>query len=577
MSVAKLSINGVLRGTAWLVTPTHAITAAHCVPRTLGDSVELRFHNPNGGLFDSIAASVVVREDALDGALLRLCEALPVNMSALSVCRRGTIEGMAWNGIGFPQATETHVHGLKLTGEIAWNQSSLNNVDSPPMIQLTCVQAANFGAPIHLDGMGKPVHFLAGASGAPVQVATQSNRVVGFVRCSPSPIANTTIYATPLDYLWQHFEEHLTGIQIHDWIGDPILFISGGDSESEVQTNYTASDVDRLWNGTSIQKIDTNLSHRSSIAIATASMRLMIHSPKVTQLAVLGRGGWAVEMKAALAEWIPVRVNPLDITSRCVERNEGNIAQGTKYTVSELALAIHRDCDLWCLTRLDIRLVEIFDSDKPEMISSYSIAPDVLKSMKVVWESWYPQLKNDPVLLHHFFALMLTPDGRHSCDGAACMGIGPLTVDECMLPTLLFCLALSPCLSGKFSPRGVPPGNVGHDTFPAHACGIRIHRYQELDIALRNHLWFTRVVLLPGLIQSPASWEVEMTSFGTSLSNERPSLNRSPPTSVLLCCDEKIRFAIGTSLAAIQKYVDFRYEELQKTQKQYADNAANIL
>jgi exonuclease SbcC len=164
MSIAKVIIDGVPKGTAWLIQAQHVVTAAHCVG-TEGTNARIQFFNPANNSFDAeVDATVVRRNLLLDAALLRLSVPRP-DLAPLVVSKYGTENSHPnWNGAGFPAAGEGLVGIFGFNGSVALMRTTILRAGVPAAaIQLTCVQGLNqFPVQQLVDDEGTPIHALAG-------------------------------------------------------------------------------------------------------------------------------------------------------------------------------------------------------------------------------------------------------------------------------------------------------------------------------------------------------------------------------------------------------------------------------
>ena len=186
MSIAKVIINSMPKGTAWLIHSQHVVTAAHCVGAE-GSTATIQFFNLANNSFDAeVEATVVSRNLLLDAALLRLSEPR-ADLVPLSVSKFGTANSHPnWNGTGFPAAGEGLVGIFGFNGTVAMMRTTIiRNGATAPAIQLTCVQGVNhFTSQQLVDEEGIPIHALAGISGSAVCLPDRAERVLGIVRCS---------------------------------------------------------------------------------------------------------------------------------------------------------------------------------------------------------------------------------------------------------------------------------------------------------------------------------------------------------------------------------------------------------
>ena len=160
--VARLTIPNMSsgpQGTAFLVTPTLAITCAHCLKITAGEErytleVSLYFSHWNGTKEErtrSATTSLAMINKVLDIALLQI-DSVPQEAAKLIMDLLDSgIRGETWAGPGHPEVTETDVHTFE--GHIVDPLATLYEVR--PFLHLRFPEAKR---------------SIAGASGTPILV-----------------------------------------------------------------------------------------------------------------------------------------------------------------------------------------------------------------------------------------------------------------------------------------------------------------------------------------------------------------------------------------------------------------------
>tara|TARA_B110001469_G_C9648769_1_gene329853 strand:+ start:1636 stop:3363 length:1728 start_codon:yes stop_codon:yes gene_type:complete len=572
MSSAKITENEELRGTAWLIAPTHAVTAAHCVSQGIGGIYQLSFQSSTG-FHESVNAKVVSYHDTLDGALLEILGDLPANFSALEVCHRGSSGGSRWKADGFPMVTEGSVGSFTLDGSIT--QPTASRTSGVPVIQLLCNQSDRPEKPLTLVD-GTEASFLIGSSGSAIIVPSQNNRVVAIISFAPKAVEGSTIFATPIDALWKHFKEHLPNVTPHTWQGDSHLFIrSREDSPEQVETNITIDDIDRIWTVGSALQLDCDLFTRSSPFTESALLRIMLHSKGHTAISTTQLPLLQQKLNRAMNDCIPISQPasvPLKTNTR-IDNRSGHI-----HSDDSFAKEIHRHCDRWVLGKIDNELKGLFLTPTGQTVKfdGYTIAADIIDSMKKTWEDWYSELnQGDGSLLHHFLTLMLTPHSDHNIDNDVGIGVGPLTIDRCILTSMIFSLALVPLMDEVLTPKRPDFGNLGSETWNGHSCGIVTYQNAKLDTHLVNHKWLTKIILLSGFEQSSDVLMTEVSRLDTSTSSQSVSLDQTPPSSLIIPCDRKIRIAISQGVEALTLCLRERFEKHDLSQVEYIEMASN--
>lgn len=575
MSTAKIFEDGVLKGTAWLIHERHVATAAHCVG-AVNSVVQVRFWNVAAGAFDpEIDATVVVRDGQLDGALLRLAVPQP-EIEVLAVSRRGAAASKTdWHAFGFPAAAEGRLNGYGVSGGVEVMRASLQrpggNVGG---MQLNCREALETSQPM-VDDDGNQVHILSGMSGAAIRITERTDRVVGLVRCAVSPLPAGTIFATPIELLWDQFHPHLPGIQLHAWD-----LVSGFVRPNPAQPGSIICSVDdefvvSAWTAGMVKDLTVDIPWSDAGPLVSAVLRLVLHQGKITRLHVRSAEPWAKSLHRAADRWIVLRkFDPTGLHNPCVECKAPCDQMAPIFpSAAEAAQAIHAACDRWILEKLNAGLDVLFASDRRQDIAGYAIAADVLAQMETTWRTWYARLRAQPRLLHSFFLLILTHEGSHDGDREPSPGAGPLTYDDCILPAVIFSLAVSPFLPEPLMPKYPQPGNLVASA-AAHACGIRAIKRLPLDEELRGHCWSTRIVLLDEVNHSVDEWQMATQSLVSGGADPRATFSRLAPTTLLITRDLELRKAIATGVPAVRKLLADRETNFAAIQKKYMDDGA---
>lgn len=152
LTVARTTGAGIPTGTAFLVSPTHALTCAHCVVDTTGavvDAVDLLFSQ--WGQTTTAAVDLCDRER--DVALLRLREPLGVSAGQRS---RMPMNGAQWQAFGYPAASGER--GLVIGGDVVDNDARTGQSVARHVMQLRCHEAGDevhgvSGSPVFVDGV----------------------------------------------------------------------------------------------------------------------------------------------------------------------------------------------------------------------------------------------------------------------------------------------------------------------------------------------------------------------------------------------------------------------------------------
>lgn len=556
MSEAKIRIGGRITGTAWLVHPRHAITAAHCVG-ALGTAVELLFVNPISHAYDvPIAATVLVRDALQDGALLQLATA-PPGIPVLSIIQSPVDTRPQWLARGFPAIAENNVHLFEARGTVGVTTALVQD-GNPQVIQLNLANASS--APeLRVDEItGNAVHSLAGLSGSAVRILDDlgAGHVIGIIRCSVTAMPQDIIYAAPIEALWDEFAPHLPGVTLHRQSRTNGT-VRTGPVVGSVISNIDEDLVAAAWKDNVVKDITVDLPWDATSPLIPAILRIILHQPGIERLRVRNPAAWNARLHNYADTWIALeRFNLQGIGNPAIECAQPSTESGNSFSSgSAVAEVIHSACDRFVLEHVDQRLGLLFELTQPRDIAGYDIARDVLQQMKVTWAAWRSPLRADAALLHHFLALMLTHEGGHDCTLDPSPGAGPLTMEECILPAIIFGLAIAPILPTTLAPKHPQPGNVGQNGTSGHACGILAIKRRRMEFELRGRQWQTQVVLLQGL---RCTAEVLQASTSTLLSgnhSQRPTLNRPAPSALVISRDEETEAAIGAGARQLRHHL----------------------
>ena len=157
LTVARTTGAGIPTGTAFLVSPTHALTCAHCV-RTADNVIVATLELNFSQVRRKLTAAVDVVDEERDVALLRL--PAPVDLAHGPRARK-PMNGVSWEAFGYPGPSGEN--GLVIGGDVMDNDARTGASFERRVMQLRCHEAAD---------------ALHGVSGSPVFV---NDVIVGMI------------------------------------------------------------------------------------------------------------------------------------------------------------------------------------------------------------------------------------------------------------------------------------------------------------------------------------------------------------------------------------------------------------
>ncbi|PHQ33152.1 ABC-three component system protein [Rhodopirellula bahusiensis] len=571
-SIARLLLNGKHFGSAWLMASNVVCTASHCVKGcTLGAEIELDF--PSG----KTTGKLIVDDKQLDIALIEISTMTGVKPLVM-VARPTSLTGsVRWELHGYPvglHETGLQNSGLKLAGLVRDAHASIDNA---PAMQLFCEEGGKLPA-------GEKSVF-AGVSGCPillrVRESDESLSVVG-VMSQHGHSTDSILYCTPIDAVTTTYAEHFPGMSIKSWDGIR-RFPTIINDDKVYRSNLDTTLLDNIWKD-GFTGFWCNVRTDESQWLSSAVQRIVVHSPfmqtrPTTTLHVAGKRSWRSGCIKCAEEWIPLTgKTPESFIEKYVfeEVDSTTVPQGGSSfaTADELGLYLQKLCNDWTLLQLRDRLAEVFDDHAG--LLNYEIAADILDPMKTVWRQWVTALESDPTLNHHFLGLMLSCDGAKEMSDSA-NGVGPDTLDACIVPTVAFTLAVCAGLPVSIqSPKGQAPGNLGDDAMSGHSCGVQTISRKTLKMAAKTHRWRTSFVMLPHLDLAWETFHGTQSTLNKNVGQVAKSLNEEPAASIVLPSDVELLTAIANGLAELRTLLRDRCELLVSQQEEYVDGAKHV-
>lgn len=575
MTEAKIRVEGIIKGTCWLVDSQHVITAAHCVG-DLGTSVELLFLNQKTRSRDIVVnAAVVVTDKDADGALLRLERKLDeLELPRIVSSQSDSI--IQWTARGFPSVAEDCVDVVEVQGT-AKGTTFLKLQGRPQAIQLN-LSHGSISPEERYDESGNKLHALGGLSGSAVCIreGPEKGSVVAIVRCSFPGMPQDFVYATPLDSIWSKFSEYLPDTKLHQW-NRTTGGIRMGDDGRTVLSSIDPELVFSAWSENTVKEITVDMDYEGDSPLIDAVLRVVLHQPGISHLHVRNYRAWNHRLRRHAEDWIGLAQFSPDTAHYPAEELLGGY-RGFSLEFADAAsaaMAIHEACDRFVLSSIRDFLSLLFEAENPRDYATFHIAPDVLGEMKRTWKEWRKQLESDASLLHHFLAQTLTHNSEYNSTVSASPGAGPLTLTECILPAVIFGLAIAPFFPQALIPAGMPPGNLGFQMITGHSCGIQAVRRESLDLVLRDHQWNTQIVLLKHLQYLPPELQIATGTLISQADAPRPTLTRPAPSAVIITCDRETRKAIGLGVPQLKAHLDLRQQEQNRRELNYVARAVD--
>ena len=559
-SVGQVFVGNKPAGTVWMITSTLAVTARHC----FDDYPEPRQIKVKFGQIEH-EVSILEADVALDIALLNFPHGgqLPPNLGLLARPDRASplVTTDRWSAFGYAPAIVEAENGSALSGTIT---NPFLEVAGQAVAQLFCEQ-----------GGGNEVNFrraiFGGFSGGPiVAVRDGQEGVVAVILEAPPANAEIVIYSRPIDAVWTRFKEHLD-IPVRSWDAKAGRLVICRAANGSLRSNISSNLLAAAWE-TNLASLWCNAVPDEGGPLALAVARLLLHAKSAGQpsLYFAMDQGW----KSAVVSYgkhciTTVNFSAGDQVAKFDWRPLTEPAPVEGYVFANeaaLAVYIHRLCDAWTFAQLRDAMIKLWDAHSTIPELHFEIAADIRGKMKPAWTSWVNELKDNPVLLHHFLALLVTERGDHTGDSA---GPGAATLKGCLLKGLAFSLAVCSCRPSLLTLKHPTPGNVGTEALAGHICGVGLYRGALLHLYIGEHDWSTIVVTLPNCEHR---WESVMVDrHRLDQATDDASIKRDAPRHIVLTGDRALMISLGTGLQAFDLELDRRCSALLELQSSYSN------
>jgi hypothetical protein len=229
----------------------------------------------------------------------------------------------------------------------------------------------------------------------------------------------------------------------------------------------------------------------------------------------------------------------------------------------ELATMLQSRMDQWTLDRVSYLLWKSMSSvENAIRFLHFQVHADFLVPIKQSWESWQSQMAADAVLREHFLRGTLATSAQKS---ASRVRIGPRTIEPCLLPAVVFALAI-----GVATGRGTKPlhdvahagvddlvRNLTHGAQAAHLLGLELVEQQKILLKFGEIQWPSGYAFLARAENSVR----ELIEQGRRLSSrdlerERANFkNRDYGHVTIFTCDQGFMNAVADGPAALNKYI----------------------
>jgi hypothetical protein len=565
-----MSIGRILspkRGTCWLIAPSRAITAAHCVG-SIGTTAEVEFGD------SKTMARVLDRDASLDAAILEV--GLLINPAPpLSICCRpfGKVTS-SWSAFGYPPALDSTMNGLMIGGLIRDFRACRRTVGDT--LQLLCDEGGFEHIEDDFDESGDPVQVFAGMSGAAVCATASADRIVGLLVQSPPITLGKVILISPMEQIVERFKASLLDVVVEPWDDTPFLDIRKSDKGACRVTAYPSiENIAVAWDAESKPlRIACDFSRGEAPELQFVLMRLIAHSENIGALEFSNYHEWKDATIQAAKKGLPI--DSFDADSAISRKSWSALTAGSplsskliELTQTEIAKEIHGACNRWVFTRLVSELERVLECDSTAELIHFDIAEDLRGPMRELWASWREHLNDSPAFLDHFITLMLTADGDFDVSRTALIAAGPKTLSACLVRLMAFTLAINCCLRGSLQPSKKLPGNLGNAEHTGHACGVQTHNRRHLHLTIIDHVWRTPVVFLPNLHQEATINYAASLPLNESLEKPNTSLSASPPRTWMLTGAAELLQAMGESKGALTSFLGRRGLEFYSQQKSH--------
>ncbi|GEM_PF-2958040 len=406
-------------GTAFFITPTRLLTAAHLVdpdPLT-ADIRRLREREDAAKACKvhldldtgEVEAAVVDIDLTLDAVLLEIPTGAAVTPPRLLDLDNAAIRMQRWWSRGYP-STRGEGKTLTMSGTVS-NASNRLNLDD---VSVTTIELSR----------SQGTHDPHGYSGGPVILKMPDGKewIIGLVRRKHDD--PDVIWASPIHLVARRFATH--GPIMLESLAPPssataflrlTLWRQGSDRLCW-HHEPPAPDFGPWWNLRSDRRgqLVLNFSPFDEPALVSAIGRLALHGG-LARIAGRDAAAWRTRIEKMTKDGLPVSGDKAETHVAAMTFDDTAsppVTPGAPEVVTaELARQIHRDLDQETLKHLNEVVARVLEGDRT--LTKWRIEDDLAAAMREIWENWFRALEMDQPTLRAFLKLLLQagrPDRR---------------------------------------------------------------------------------------------------------------------------------------------------------------------
>jgi hypothetical protein len=543
--VARLYSNGEFNGSAWLINPTHAITARHCVFSGCLLLERLTLSFPSG---PTVKVTVAADNSDLDVAMLEIAAedlCTPLADRIIQLARRLLSPEMAVGVAGHPgNSLEKLIGAYHINGRVI-------DIDQPLIgqkkvfVQIGCLSVG-----------GASVEDLKGLSGGPAwsRMNGDGQYAAGILLSVPTL---DSIFTVPISALlgWQGTLDDAYA-QSPDLPEGPLCLELVGDGIVGWSAVVPPSKSTEMWEGLNRIRSVSCRASRSELGdeMFWALVRLFAHSG--IRCYLRGADEWQNAFQSLGLE-NDTEFN--ECSESAAKHSLAELAAPVQDLYSsELADIIHQALDRWLWVRIDRRIIGILGG-LPSEATDYRIDTALSDRMLQLWQDeWQPILLREPTLLRTLLVRLANHDESAETKGSALARVGKgLEADFRILwEPCLFALALAAsgiALTPECLTRGnftlIPGGAEGH------ACGSETVRGQRIAMTLRKNFpsWRASLVLLP--LMQEGFLTIYKTTQPMKQVTGRPRIGDPGPPPVIVSSESEFLIALEQGPNEVLTYI----------------------